>query len=384
MKKILYRSLLKDVTIFSLIALLSSATIIWIFQAVNYLDLMVEDGRDFTIYLNYTLLNFPKILTKLIPFVIFFSVSYIISKYELNNELMILWNIGINKIELVNFFLKFSLIVVIIQLFLTSYIVPALQDISRNLIRSSELSFGENFFKPKKFNDTIKNLTIYIDEKDKNNFLKNVYIKKDINSNSFQITFAKKGKFIKKNNRDVLELYEGQTINKNDNKISNFTFSKSDFYFLNNETGVISVNKIQEMSTIDIFSCINTILKTGFIISKKINKYNQHNCNKSGMGNLYKELYKRFLVPLYVPILILISLLLIIKNKENKNYSKYKLLIFLLGFFTIIFSESSLKMIANNFIDNLSIIILPLFIILVLYLYFYYIFKLKFLKKSNS
>src|SRR5210317_217934 len=130
MKKILYKNLFKDCIIFFLISLFSSAIIIWVFQAVNYLDLMVEDGRDFIIYLNYTLLNFPKILTKLIPFVIFFSVSYIISKYELNNELMILWNIGINKIEIVNFFLKFSLIVLIIQLFLTSYVVPTLQDIS--------------------------------------------------------------------------------------------------------------------------------------------------------------------------------------------------------------------------------------------------------------
>ena len=129
MKKILYKNLFKDCIIFFLISLFSSAIIIWVFQAVNYLDLMVEDGRDFMLYLNYTLLNFPKILTKLIPFVIFFSISFIISKYETNNELMIFWNIGINKIELVNFFLKLSLIILILQLFLTTFIVPTFQEI---------------------------------------------------------------------------------------------------------------------------------------------------------------------------------------------------------------------------------------------------------------
>lgn len=381
MKKILYRSLLKDITVFSLIALFSSAIIIWVFQAVNYLDLIVEDGRDFMIYLNYTLLNFPKILTKLIPFVIFFSVSYIISKYESNNELMILWNIGINKIELVNFFLKFSLLILIIQLFLTNFIVPSFQDISRKIIRSSELTFGESLFKPKKFNDTIKNLTIYIDNKDANNILLNVYIKKDMGKNSFQITMAKKGEFIKRDNKDILQLYEGQTINKNENKISNFTFSKSDFYFLDNDTGLIEVNKVQEMSTIDMFICVNNIFNLGLNISKKINEYNLHNCNKSGLGNIYKELYKRLLIPFYVPILILISLLLIIKNKENKNYLKYKYTIFLLGFFIIIFSESTLKMVENNFIENLNIIFLPIILILILYFYFFYIFKFKFTKK---
>ena len=383
MKKILYRGLLKDLLIFWLIALFSSATIIWVFQAVNYLDLMVEDGRDFVIYLNYTLLNFPKILTKLLPFVIFFSVFYVITKYESNNELMILWNIGINKINLINFFFKFSVIILITQLFLTSFVVPKFQDISRNLIRNSELTFGEDLFKPKKFNDTIKNLTIYIDNKDENNFLENVYIKKDIDKNSFQITFAKKGKFVKKNNQDILELYEGQTINKNENKISNFTFSKSDFYFLDKETGIFEVNKMQEMSTNDMIKCLNNILNLGFKISKQINEYSKQNCNLSGIENIYEELYKRLIVPFYVPILILIALLLIIKNKENKNYSRYKWITFLIGFLTIIFSESTLKMIKNNFFENLNLVILPLLVIIIFYFFYFYIFKFRFIKKLS-
>ena len=382
MKKILYKNLFKDCIIFFIISLFSSAIIIWVFQAVNYLDLMVEDGRDFILYLNYTLLNFPKILTKLIPFVIFFSISYIISKYETNNELMIFWNIGINKIELVNFFLKLSLIILILQLFLTAFIVPTFQEISRNLIRGSEFTFGESLFKPKKFNDTIKNLTIYIDDKDQDGYLKNVYIKKNISENSFQVTFAKTGKFIQKGNNNILELYEGQTINKNDNKISNFTFSKSDFYFLENETGILLVNKIQEMSTLDMFVCLNNILNLNFKIFKNINEDSKHNCNSNGIGNIYKELYKRFILPFYVPILILITQLLIIKNKEFKNYSKYKLIIFLLGFLIIIFSESTLKIVENNFIDNLDIILFPLFLILFFYLYFFYLFKFRYTKSG--
>ena len=381
MKKILYRNLFKNCFIFFLIALLSSAIIIWIFQAVNYLDLMVEDGRDFFVYLNYTLLNFPKILTKLIPFVIFFTIFYIISKYETNNELMILWNIGINKIGLVNFFLKISIIILILQIFLTTFLVPTFQNISRDLIRNSELSFGESLFKPKKFNDTIKNLTIYIDDKDQNNFLKNIYIKKDIDENSFQVTFAKKGKFIKKGNNNILELYEGETINKNDNKISNFSFSKSDFYFLENETGIIEVNKIQEMTTLDMFACLNNLKNLNLNVLKhiKVSENNKHNCSISAIGNIFKELYKRFLLPFYIPILILIAQLLIIKNKEYKNYSSFKVVIFLLGFFMIIFSESTLKMVSNNFINNLDIILFPLFLILSFYIYFFYFFKFRYI-----
>ena len=49
--------------------------------------------------------NIPKIINKIIPFALLFSFTYVIAKYELNNELMIFWNFGINKIQLINFIL---------------------------------------------------------------------------------------------------------------------------------------------------------------------------------------------------------------------------------------------------------------------------------------
>ena len=73
MEKIIFRKLLSDCLFFFIISLISTSVIIWIFQAVNFLDIIVEDGRDYLIYLNYALLNFPKIISKIIPFTIFFS-----------------------------------------------------------------------------------------------------------------------------------------------------------------------------------------------------------------------------------------------------------------------------------------------------------------------
>ena len=126
---------------FFLIALLSSSIVIWVFQAVNFLDIMIEDGRDYLIYVNYSILNFPKILTRLFPFVIFFSLFYVTIKYELNNELLIFWNFGINKIEIINFILKISFFLFIIQLILTSIVVPTSQDKARSFLRTSTVNF---------------------------------------------------------------------------------------------------------------------------------------------------------------------------------------------------------------------------------------------------
>ena len=104
MKKILFRKLLFDCLIFFFITLLSVGIILWVFQAVNFLDIMIEDGRSYGVYIKYTLLNFPKIISKILPFSLFFSFSYVLAKYETNNELIVFWNNGVDKIEVINFF----------------------------------------------------------------------------------------------------------------------------------------------------------------------------------------------------------------------------------------------------------------------------------------
>ena len=158
MKKILFRKLLLDCMLFFFIALFSTSLIIWIFQAVNFLDIIVEDGRDYIVYLKYSLLNFPKIISKIFPFALFFSFTYVLTKYEVNNELMIFCNFWVQKIHLINFLIKFSIVLTFFQLILTILIVPETQNISRSLIRTSNVDFFESFVKPKKFNDNIKGL----------------------------------------------------------------------------------------------------------------------------------------------------------------------------------------------------------------------------------
>ena len=378
MKKIIFRKLLLDGLIFFLITLLSTSIIIWVFQAVNFLDIMIEDGRDYLVYLKFTLLNFPKIISKILPFALFFSFSYVFSKYELNNELMVFWNYGVDKLTLINFFIKFSILIMFFQILLTTFIVPKSQDLARSFLRTSSVDFFDNFIKSKKFNDTIKDLTFYAENKDEEGNLENIYLKKGDASN-FQITYAKKGKFKKKNGTKLLVLYDGQTLNQANKKMSNFSFSESNFNFNNLNSNTITTVKTQETSTIELFKCLKNLNK--FIKSKKdVSNLNSQNCSIRNLNNIYTEIYKRIIVPVYIPLLIILSLLHIIKSKENINYFRYRVLIFFLGLITIIFSETSLKLIENDISSNIKLIVLP--IILITSLYFTLFYKLRFKIKN--
>ncbi len=368
MKKIIYRKILADSLIFFFLALFGISTIIWVFQAVNFLDIIIEDGRNYNVYLNYTLLNFPKIISRILPFALFFSFSYTFIKYETNNELIIFWNHGVKKISIINFFFFVSILIMLVQILLLSILVPKSQEIARSKLRSSNVDYFEGLIKPKKFNDTVKNLTIFAEDKDNNDEFRNIYIKKNNSQNGFQITFAKKGVFELKGNKKVLVLYDGQTLNQNGNNITNFDFSQSDFGLTNMNSHLITHKKIQEQSTISLLKCMQSLFN--------IKKYNIINCNKDNPRDIYKELFKRLIKPFYLPVLILISLLLILKSKENLKYNKNKFVIFIIGFSTIILSESSLGYISNDIIKNISISIIPIILALIIYITFTYKLKL--------
>ncbi len=376
MKKLLFRNLLLSYLSFFLIALFSSSIVIWVFQAVNFLDIMIEDGRDYIIYINYSLLNFPKILSKLFPFVLFFSLFYVTIKYEQNNELIIFWNFGVNKIEVINFILKFSFFLLLIQLIFTSIIIPKSQDLARSFLRTSSVNFFGNFIKPQRFNDTIKGVTIYSDKKDDDGNLYNLYLKKELNKNDFQIIYAKKGIFKNVNGKSFLVLLNGEQITSKNNQITNINFSKSDFPFQNLESNTTTYKKTQEIETFKLFKCIQQIHIYKKNISAEI-----ENCDKKNIKNIFREIYKRIIIPLYIPLLTLIPFLLLFYSKENSSYFKLRIYTFVIGLITIILSETSIRLISQDFNFNVWFILIPLIMIVILYAFYQIQFNLKFREK---
>ena len=170
----------------------------------------------------------------------------------------------------------------------------------------------------------------------------------------------------------VLELHDGSTINNVSGKISEFQFSQTDFNISKFSSNTIMHQKTQETSTIDLIKCS--------LFFKNLNNNNNTNINNCIFENLetiYEELYLRLIKPLYVTFLIAISLLIILKSKSDPSFNVTKFKIYLLGFFFIIFLESSSKFISMNLIQNLYLSVLPFFFSLIIYIFFLITLKTK-------
>ena len=369
MKKLIFRNFFKDITYFFIITSLSLTLIVWVIQAVNYLDFVSEDGHSFGVYFMYSLLSLPKIFSKLILFVFFISVFFTVSKYEDNNEILIFWTYGIKKSEFLNKVVKFSFIYFLISIVLSVFLVPKTQDIAKSFIRDSNIDYFPSLIKTQHFNDTASDLTIFVEKKSNQGIIKNIFIKDNSSQNS-QIITANRGMIAKKNELYYLILYNGNIVNLSKKNTNVIKFDKSEFNLSKYGTRSTIFPKIQETSSIKLIDCLNKFFKKN--ISYEDGKFR---CNQSSIDAVFKETYKRLILPFYIILIGFITGCLVIKSKSKINFSKFKIFIFFSGFILIVFSEGSSSILNYFNLYKSSMVFMPF--MLILFLYFIVIYNKK-------
>ena len=375
MKKLIFRKLLKDILVNFIIISISLTLIVWVIQAVNFLDFISEDGHGFKVYFSYTLLIFPKVFTKLFIVVFFISIFYIILKYENKNELILFWTLGISKIEFIKNVTKFSLLMMVVMLVFTSYITPSSGDTARSFIRNSNIDFFPSLIKEKKFLDAVNDLTFYINEQNREEgLMKNIFLKEQKKgSKKFKIIFAKEGQLINRNGKNFLILKDGEIFNNNSNgDFTNINFENFEFNLSNYTTKTTTAPKIQEINTLNMLKCfLNNNYKKNYKMLK-----DQFICKADSNEIIIQELLKRLYLPLFLPLIGIIGSLLILQSKVKKNFNKYKFFIFLIGFFIIFTSEMSVKYANTNINVLYSFFLIPIFLFIITFSIF--------LKKQNN
>ena len=323
MEKLIFRKFFKDTFSFFIISTLSLTLIVWVIQAVNFLDFVSEDGHSFRVYFFYTLLSFPKIFARLVLFMFFISVFYTIIKYEKNNELIIFWVNGVKKSSFLNFIVKFSIIILLLQLF----------------------------------------LTIFIEKKDNDGNLINIFINDLKNTSISKTIFAKKGEIIKQGNNYYFILSNGNIIENSENSVNIISFETTKVNLSNYSTKTTIHPKIQELSTKELFEC-----------SRSVNLYNvtyqsdKLICDSKGSKEVTKELYKRIINPFYIIIIAMVSSCLALRSENEIKFGRHKIMIFITCVTLIILSQILSQYSGQINIRNIIISFLPFVITIFSYL----------------
>ena len=350
--------------------LLTFAAIAWVVKAVNFLDLMVEDGYSSGIYFKYSILNITSIISRFVPLAFLLSLTISIIKFERQQELLILWTTGLNKIKIVNTFLLIGFFITFFQLVLSLFINPLLLNKSRTLLGNIENLDVNTVLKSNDFSDAFKGITFYIDEKNTNNELINIFIQdknghfktfvKEEGNKKNSIIIAKKG-FIDKNK---LILFNGtiQTLNKKKEEIKIVQFERTELSLKNISTRAIKQTKIQETSSFFLIKCM---------FSQNYN-LSSTDCSDSYKKEATQTISRRLGTPLYIPLISIIISFLLINSKEKKYSFLKKYILFAITFTILLLAEIILKFTGFSTLIANSYFILPVAVSL-----FFYIFLLK-------
>ena len=368
MNKLIFRKFSIDIINFFLIASFSITFIVWIIQAVNFLDLISDDGHSLDVYFYFVSLNLPKIFSKTIIFVFFISIFYVINKYKNSNELIVFWSNGIQKIKFINFILRFSLLFLILQLVLNLFVIPKSQSLGRLYIKESNIDFLPKLISEKKFINVVKNLTIFVEEYKKDGKLNKIYINEKLGPGESKIIVSESGKIIKKNKNYILRLNNGGITNISKDNTYTLNFSETDYDLSEFSTKTITTSKVQELDSIKLLTCIKEILmKEKLNAEQTIIKPENVACHSRKVKSVGEELYKRLILPFYTLIISLIAASLVIEPKSKYLLKFHKLNIFLSGISVIILSQLALKFIFSSINIMFLILFLPIFLIIIYY-----------------
>ena len=377
LKNKIYQYLSSEILKNFMTILLTFTLIAWVVRAVNFLDLMIDDGYSAGIYFKYSILNISTITTRFIPLALLLSLIISILKFERQQELLILWTAGLGKLKVANIFCLIALFVTLFQIILGLFVNPFSLNVSRSLLRESETMQINSMLKLNDFSDAFKGLTFYIDKKNSNNELLNVFIKDtsgSLNTIIAEASDSKNSTIIAEKGyvaNNKLFLFEGtiQSFNKK-NEIKIINFEKTELTLSNLNTRTIKYPKIQETSSYNLIQCL----------FEREDSQNLQNCTfGKNKKEIIQAISRRLGMPLYIPLISVIASFLLIDRKEKKYNHLKKYFVFSTIFIILIFAEIFLKYTGfsvKNFVFYFSAPIV-LFVIL----YFFLIKNMMFEKK---
>ena len=368
----IYQNFIIEIIKTLLIILLSLSLIAFTVRAVNFLDLIVENGYNISTYFQYSLLNIFGVAPKFIPLSFLIAILIFIHKHKDDSEFIILWTSGVKKIQLVNILVLTSAIVSILYLLFSTTITPFALHKSRQILSNDNFNSFLPTIRTQQFSDSFKGFT-FIVEKKQNNSMQNIFLHdkgnnlKNLSSNiteTNETTVTAENGILEENN---MFLFNGQIISGKKNSESEIIkFEQLTIDLSNLTTTTIKKPKVQETSTVKLLGCIF------------FNDYEESRfCNQEFKKEILPVLNRRMVIPFYLPVISLICALLLIKSQ--KIYLN-KISIFIYSFSILIFTELALRYTGIN----LAMLIIYISLPFIFFIFLYFILILSFSRENKN
>jgi len=220
---------------------LSLTSIIWLTQALRFIDFIVSRGISFGSFIELTLLLIPSLLLFVLPFGLLCAVLYVYYRLMMDSEILVLSSAGLSRFQLAKPALNIGIIVTLIAYGISLYILPVSYRQFKDMQAFLRDNYASLLLQEEVFNSPVEGLTVYIHERDKSGILRGIIVHDSRDLTKPPITMmAEEGRLIETPSGPRFVMYRGnrQEVEKGNVSFLNFDQYTLDisFYAANNNS----------------------------------------------------------------------------------------------------------------------------------------------------
>lgn len=204
----------------------SLTSIVWLTQALRFIDFMVNQGVSITVFLTLTILLIPSLLLMILPPALFCATLFVYNRLTLDSELVVMQAAGLSRWQLARPALQVAVLVMVIAYGIAFYLQP----VSYKQFREMQLYLRNNYvsilLQEGVFSNPVDGLTVFIRERDEHNILHGVLVHDARRTEAPVTMLAEEAKLVETPQGPRFLLTNGNRQERNNGKLSFLNFDR--------------------------------------------------------------------------------------------------------------------------------------------------------------
>ena len=202
----IFRQLLRN-TLSLLFVLMS---IIWLFQTIRILELVVNRGANLSEFLIMSVASMPLWLMIAVPISGFIAINWVFNRILADRELFVMQSVGLSPLQLAKAPIFLGVLLTGFLALNSAYILPTSFGIYKDLQFKLRNSIPDILLRDGVFIDVLDGMTMFIGERGKDSVLRDIFIHDARDKNRTITLTANNGKFIETAAVPTLALQNGE------------------------------------------------------------------------------------------------------------------------------------------------------------------------------
>ena len=189
--------------------------IIWLFQTIRILELVVNRGAPVSDFLIMSVASMPLWLMIAIPISGFIAVNWVYSRILADRELLVMQSIGLSPLQLAKAPIALGILLTGFLAVNSVYILPASFGVYKDLQFKLRNSIPTILLRDGVFIEVVDDMTMFIGSRDDDDFMRDLFIHDARLGDRIITMTAKSGAFIERDGSPTLVLQNGERSERN-------------------------------------------------------------------------------------------------------------------------------------------------------------------------